>query len=251
LRASRVILLVIVVCLVGFGLLGLNSQRIDYDAKFDSKLFPIDKPTALGVCIPVEDAEAYVPLNYKFDDKFNYRIKAVGSHINFNMKFAFIGIPRTYWDYTTALTYEGLLANNMETHFWPSPLLQRIKVKGLGFLMIKKVPLNADTPETRTYKPNKNPYEKEDRWESRDMAYSAEPGDLFWIRNREHTRFTIVFDRAKGGSAYTIWPRFSGVFRSPTATRKVSLLIPMNFKSNIDVSLKNIGSFKNISLLPR
>ena len=53
LRTSRVILLVIIVSLVGFGLLGLNSQRIGYDAEFDTKLITIDKPKRDGVLIPI------------------------------------------------------------------------------------------------------------------------------------------------------------------------------------------------------
>jgi len=245
---------VIIVSLVGFGLLGLNSQRIDYDAEFDSKLFPIDKPTAQGVCVPIEDAGAYVPLNYKFDDKFNYLIKATDSHINFTIKFAYTGMSRTHKNYTNSLTYEALLPHNTETYFWPSPVLQTLKVKGTGFLIIKKIPPGADIPQARIYKPSTYRIKQEDSWEYRDMGYSIKVGDLFWIRNQESKQFTIGWAHDGGSAGFAVWAHASGVYGKTQfggAGGKMRLLIPKNYKSKIKVSLKKVGSFKNISLLSR
>jgi len=241
LRASRVILLVIVVCLVGFGLVGLNSQRTGYDAEFDSKLIPIDKPTALGVCIPIKDARAYTPLNYNFDEKLNYRIKAVGGNVHFKVVFARALAYRTA-DWSSEL----ILMNNTETHFWPWRL-KSIKVMGPGSLLV--VPLGGqdkEIPEARVYKAT-NYTKKIPSWSerqhltSRSMRFSTQLGDLWMVRNRENIDLTFLWQERCLNNLPARRAILEVIFLCPG---NVDIMVPKRWGNRpVDVTARFIGNF--------
>lgn len=240
--------LVFITVLALFALLAVNSQIAYQDTELDTKLIAIDKPTIRGVYIPIENALAYTPLNYDFDDKLNYRIKAVGDDIVLKMKFDYIGMARTSRYYTNTITFEARLARNKETHFWPSPLLRRIKIRGAGSLLIKKIPLNAGPPETRTYKPSTYDFAQAEnvsaikQMEYRELGCSTELGDLWWMRNQDHTNLAITIKN----SGFLTSPNSSFVYAN-SSSGKVYLRVPKSYKNKINFSFKKIGSFTKIT----
>lgn len=240
-RTSRVILLVIIVSLVGFGLLGLNSQKVGYDAEFDTKLIPIDKPKIGGVLIPIQNSKQYLPLNYIFDDKSDYWLKATAGEIFFKMSFTSKiqrGERRTSF-------LETVLTREMETYFWPSPLLENILVKGTATLIVKKLPPDIKREETQTYKPLLTPdlfiinsqitHEKEARF----TQFTVQPGDIWWRHNEENTTFQIIDGRWVG----LVYSHSSIVALNYDGPHRAFLVVPKGFKEKINFKAKKIGNF--------
>jgi len=189
-----------------------------------------------------ENTQAYTHLNYDFDDKLNYRIRAVGDDIVLKMKFDYVGMARTSRYYTNTITFEARLVRNKETHFWPSPLLQHIKIRGNDSLLIKKIPLDADTPETRTYKPSTYSFAQTEKWEFRELGCSAELGELWWMHNQDYANLQLSVKN----TGFLTSPNNSFVY-NVTSSGKVNLMVPKNYKTKINFSFKKIGSFTKIT----